>query len=369
VRGDFYGSSCCAPLGRRALLGGAVATVASLAVGPQPATAGLAEDAKAIVLAEAARPEDPWLVSHGIRALGADFRLAPGRSAVDFLLGEVLDEQVVNGRSYLAFPPKIEVHPNMFLKTLLEAGVPLTYRFTRKGKAWTLRDVADHARALFRFSEQTNPNTIAWSLIALTRTTPPARGTWRNAWGEEVRLAAVAQAGLAALEAASRPIQEARDRNARLDRQAPIHGFTCGGTHLLYSLLAALQAGYGKETRQRLRDQMDLLIYRLHADPDLAGRFYQAQATKVPGTAWYLLDTNLKFLGHALECLNFARRHRLYEVPTDLQSKVTDGLALLTAGVARLRTLELTPVRTNNPVLYQQLVGDVCHAYHSLRLA
>jgi hypothetical protein len=355
-------------VGRRALLGGAVAA-AVWAAGPQPVAAALADDAKAIVLAEAPRPGDPWLIAHGIRALGADFKLADGRSAVGFLLGEVLEEQIVNGRTYLAFPPKTEVHPNMFLKTLLEADVPLTFRFTRKGKTWTLRDVVEHARALFRFSSQTSRNTIAWSLIALTRTTPPGRGTWTNAWGEKVELATVVGAGLDALEEASGPIKAARDRNARLEQQAPIHGFTCGGTHLLYGLLTASQAQYAKDGRERLRGQMDLLVFRLRADPDLAGRFYQAQANKVPGTAWYLLDANIKFLGHALECLNFARRHHLYEASEAMKPQLTEGLRVLTAAVARLRTLDLAPVRANNPVLYQQLVGDVCHAYHGLRLA
>src|SRR5262249_25495311 len=145
-------------------------------------------------------------------------------------LHDVLEEQTVKGRAYLAFPLKTEIHPNMFLKTFLEAGVPPSFRFTRQGKTRTLQEVVDGARALFRPADATQPNKIPWSLIALTRTTPPPRGTWTNAWEEKVELARVVDAGLDALEQASQPIQAARDRNVRLDRQAPVHGFTCGGT-------------------------------------------------------------------------------------------------------------------------------------------
>jgi hypothetical protein len=181
-----------------------------------------------------------------------------------------------------------------------------------------------------------------------------------------VELARVAEAGLTMLEEASRPIQDARTRGRVLTEQAPVHAFTCGGTHLVYALLTAALSGYLKAQRERLRQQMDLVVFRLRADPDLASRFYQALEAKTPGTGWYLLDAHLKFAGHAIECLNLAQRHKLYEPPAAAKA---EGLRLLETAVARLRTLDLGPVRTKSHTLYQQLVGDVCHVLHRHHLA
>ncbi len=51
---------------------------------------------------------------------------------MDWLLETQLSSIAVNGKSLLAFPLSVEAHPNMFLKTMLEAGVPLDYTFTHQ---------------------------------------------------------------------------------------------------------------------------------------------------------------------------------------------------------------------------------------------
>ena len=95
--------------------------------------AAATDDGAAIIRQYAAGPDDPWAVCHGVRAMGTNFRLGDGRRAVNFLLGERLTIQPANGKSVLAFPIELEVHPNAFLKTMLEAGVPLGYEFTSGG--------------------------------------------------------------------------------------------------------------------------------------------------------------------------------------------------------------------------------------------
>ena len=308
MREPFFYPSTCHPIGRRSFLAGALGAAGALVLGvPGVARAGTLDESRQIILANARRRDDPWAIVHAVRALGREFTLDRGQSAVSFVLSEHLEEQPVTGASYLAFPRKIEIHENMFLKTFLEAGVSPQFQFPVRGRRRTLQDVITGARALFRFSDATDRNTIAWSLIALTRTTPPARGTWTNAWGERVELARVVEAGFEAMEQASRPIQDARDRGAALERLAPVHAFTCGGTHLLYGLLAATQAAYtGSDHRERLRRQMDLLVYRLWADVDLMGRFYQPKLATIPQAKWFLLDARIKFVGHAFECLRLA---------------------------------------------------------------
>jgi len=44
------------------------------------------------------------------------------------------------------------------------------------------------------------------------------------------------------------------------DPKAPVHGFTCGGMHMLYGVLTAVHAGYtGRDRQERVRRQVDLL--------------------------------------------------------------------------------------------------------------
>ena len=274
--GSFFYPSCH-PIGRRSFLTGALGAAGSVALGAATALGGATDDSKRIILAYARRHDDPWAIVHAVRALGRELTVDNGQPAVAWVLSEYLREQAVNGGPrHLAFPRRVEVHENSFLKTFLEAGVPPRFGFSHRGQTRTLGDVIDGARALLRFPDAARRHETAWSLIALTRTTPPDRGTWTNAWGERIELARFVEAGFEALEEASRPVQEASDRGARLERLAPVHGFTCGGTHLLYGLLVATQSGYtGSNHRQRVRRQMDLIVYRLWADLDLMNRFYQ----------------------------------------------------------------------------------------------
>ena len=78
------------------------------------------------------------------------FTLRDGRRAVDYLLETQLTSVPANRKRVLGFPEEIEFHPNMFLKTMLEAGVPLDHPFTHQGRRHTLQDVVDGARALLR---------------------------------------------------------------------------------------------------------------------------------------------------------------------------------------------------------------------------
>ena len=368
--GPVFYPSTCHPIGRRSFLAVAVGTGAALITGtPASARVATADNSKRIILKYARRRDDPWALVHAVRALGRDYTLDGGQPAVPFVLAEYLQEQAVNGGTYLAFPRKVEVHENMFLKTFLEAGVSPLLRFSVTGRPRTLQDVVDSARALLRFSDATSRNAIAWSIIALTRTTPPDRGIWSNAFGERVDLAKVVEAGFEAMEQASQPIQDARDRGLPLARQAPVHAFTCGGTHLLYALLAATQAGYtASGHRDRVRRQMDLLVYRLWADVDLMDRFYQPKLAASPQARWFLLDARLKFVGHVFECLRFAERHLLYAIPPDQAPRRDRARAALDADISTLGEADLASVKAETAELYQQLVGDVCHAHHGLTL-
>jgi hypothetical protein len=363
----FYPATCHpARLTRRQLLVGSVALVAAGALNARAARAG--DDGTAIIRQWATLPDDPWAVCHGLRAMGRDFTIKGGRRAVDWLLETQLAYIPANGSNVLAFPASVEVHPNMFAKTLLEAGVPLDYAFTHQGQRRTMREVVEGARARFRPSEViAEPNMLPWSLITFARTTAPLRGRWTNAWGEPVDLDLVVESALRLLEEASRPVAQAMREGRAETTKAPVHSFTCGGTHMLYALLSAVHAGYaGRDRLERVRQQVDLLVWRLAADQGLIGRFYRAQAG-VAGAYWYETQAKVKLLGHSEECLALATHRGVVKLTRVQQDQRRAAVTALKRMIEELEGRNLAEPREINPNLFQQLVGDICHARHGLR--
>jgi len=355
-------------LTRRQLLAGAGALVAATALGPRAARAG--DDGTALVRQWATLPEDPWAVCHGVRAMGREFTIKGGRRAADWLLETHLVSVSVNGKGCLAFPVSVEVHPNMFLKTLLEAGVPLDHSFTHQGQRRTLQEIADGAHLLFRPREvMAEANMLPWSIIALARTTSPQRGRWTNVWGEPADLDAVVEGALRLMEEASRPVAQAMREDRPEAAKAPVHGFTCGGTHMLYSLLTAVHAGYkGRDRAERVRALVDLTVWRLHADLGLIEGFYKSRATE-PGVYWYETDAKLKILGHGAECLAFAMHRGLVKLGPAQQGQHRAAVVTLQRMIGEIEGRELGEARQVNSALFRQLVGDTCHARHGLRFA
>jgi hypothetical protein len=213
------------------------------------------------------------------------------------------------------------------------------------------------------------PNTIPWSLIAFGRTTSSVRQRWTNAWGETVDLDASVDGALRLLEIASAPIAAAMRAGQPLAAKAPVHGFTCGGTHMLYGLLSAVHHGFGgKGTRERVQQQTALMIWRMGgADVDLIGRFYRAHV-RSPLNQWEELDSKLKVLGHAEECVAFATARGVVTLTADQLALRAAGKKLFLELLADVRHRDLMTVRTLAPQTYQQLVGDTCHAQHGLTL-
>jgi hypothetical protein len=360
-------------MSRRDLLvaGGAAWLAAGRFARPGGVIAATADDGASIVQRHGTPPDDPWIVAHGVRAMGRGFMMPDGRRAVDHLLEAVLASVPAGpGKTVLAFPLDVEGHPNMFLKTMLEAGVSLDYGFTHKGRRRTLGEVVDGARALLRPTQIASvPNAQPWSLIALTRTTPPARRQWTNAWGEPVDLDALVEGALRLLEQASLPVAEVMREGKPETRQAPVHNFTCGGGHMIYALLTAMQTGYaGKDRARRMQQQVDLLVWRLSADLDLIERYYRARGGQ-PTDFWYEFDAKLKLLGHAQECLAFAELHKVTRLTPAQRTQWQAATATLRRMLIDLGARNLGEAQAQDRELYRQLVGDTCHARHGLTLA
>jgi hypothetical protein len=174
--------------------GSSQVAVPATTVGARPILKGLIEE-------YARLEDDPWVLTHGVRAVGRDFTIK-GDSAVDFLCTRFLQRIQVAGKDYLSMPmPYQGRHTNAFLKTLLEAGVSLDHAFTLDGKRYTIGHLVDAAKALFRFDPQSiDPDDLAWSLIALSRVISPSHDTWVNAYGQQVRLSDVIRIGFDTLD-------------------------------------------------------------------------------------------------------------------------------------------------------------------------
>ena len=364
----FFPATCHPPLvSRRQVLAAGAAALAAVSA---PARAFAGDDGAAIIRRYAGAPSDPWAVCHGVRGMGKDFKLVDGRRAVDWLLETQLVAAPIPGGSALAFPLSAEAHPNMFLKTMLEAGVPLDYGFTHQGQRRAVKDVVDGARALLRPAEVIRePNMLPWTIIALTRTTSPVRGRWNNAWGEPVDLEAMVDSALVLMEDASQPLMQAMREDRPETGRAPVHGFTCGGAHMLYALLVAAHTGHaGSERAERIRQQAELMLWRLHADMGLIDRFYKDRSAQA-GAGWYEMDAKVKLLGHGEECLAFGTLRGVVKLSAAQQARRRAAVNTLRRLLDDMEGKNVVEARDIDGELFRQLIGDTCHARRGLTLA
>ena len=96
------------------------------------------------------------------------------------------------------------------------------------------------------------------------------------------------------------------------------------------------------------------------------------QAPGSRGTAaasWLELDSKLKLLGHAEECLALAARAKVVKLTVAQQTQRRAAAATLRRMIGDLEHRGLDEARTLDRELYRQLVGDMCHARHGLSLA
>jgi len=137
--------------------------------------------------------DNPYCLIHAIRAFGKNFVRKDGSNAVNYLCTTHAADMQVNGKYYVYFELINEVHQNSFLKTFLEAGVSRDQKLTVQGRQYTVNNLAESAKALFRF----DPNNLArfdpkyaqehlpWGIIAFSILMTPDNCSWTNAYGEK----------------------------------------------------------------------------------------------------------------------------------------------------------------------------------------
>lgn len=319
--------------------------------------------------------DNPWVVMHGIRAMGRRFTVG-GASAIDLLAKNQLKEVGEGREKRLAMPIAVEGHADTFLKTILEAGYGLDYPITAVGRRRTVGTLLDDAKALFSYEPGKINGTadeLAWSIIAFSITTPPARDGWRNAKGQQIKLREVVRYGFDTLEWACADFRKAMREGRIPEWKDRISNFTCGGTHLIYSLGVAVRYGHlGEEGRERYAREIGLLLWRLRMDLHLLDEYYKTVAKAYPDRTekWrpYRIDSRLKFLGHAFEILSYNRLNRLVPLTAEQEREVQWADGRLAETIEEAKGLNMAELKRTNRKFFDMLIGDACHAYHGIHM-
>jgi len=373
---------------------------------------GIAMDALTGVVRDHARdPENPWAVAHAMLALGADFELTNGKSAVDWLFERYAQRFEVCGERLVRFPSqegtiRIEPHTDLILKALTEAGVSPERAVVVQGEPATVGDLYRGSlhRTWVEASGSGAPDTVPfghdakgsgsatqnwndtpWALQAITAWAPPDL-TWHAEGGRPMDPHKFTSAVVQRIDAESQSLQVQlktgqRFEKASASRAGGLVTMTCGGAHMLQGASYAIGRGFGSETDRVLFDrQIPLLFWRYQSELDT----YTKMMEREPQYRALLMMQRLKFLGHFLETVHKAIALGVFR-PDDKQKLIlSDAVAQLVATVALLQKTgmyanldklvepgarELYPGLTTNEQLYLDYVGDSAHALRGLDLA
>jgi hypothetical protein len=345
---------------------------------------------------------NPSALIHAVRAFGKNFTLSDGGRAIDFLCSKSAAEKEVGGRKYVYFPREAEVHDNSFLKTLIEAGVSPDQQITVGGNKYTLRDLGESAKALFRFDpknlQRFDPGLVRqhlpWSLIAFSTLMSPSQPAWVNAYGETINLAEVIDGGLTAFEVSCSDLSEkiAHSEDEPLQFRREMAQYSCSGMHMYYGFFSCLKNGYRNNNMQeRLQELFTDLIYRLEGDAKAlkneaeVARQYGQQYVKGIGVGpdgrsmtkgspppQVIEVMGLRHLivamGHAFEAINYAQLHRLFTATAEQKRRLQAGEQILFESLVKLRGTDLGPFFKWYEKFVSDLVIAVAHAVRGMKL-
>ncbi len=348
--------------------------------------------------------DTPSNLIHAVRGFGRNFKRADGSNTVDYLCSKYAEEKEVNGKRFVRFTrSNVEVHDNSFLKTFIEAGVSPEQPILVGGKKYTLKDVGEHAKSLFRI----DPNDLGkyekiytqehlpWGLIAFSYLMPGGKGSWENAYGEKIDLLEVIDKSLLEFETICRAVHTAAEQNAPIPEEAfrkTIKDYTCYGGHSLYSFVACVKNGYTeRRIKERVTEQLNLAVYRLAKESENieheyleAGKgpispnpqeeaMYEQQmkrtgVTKAQVIEMLSLRGVFKLTGHLLEAINFARLNNLYSPTPEQQKQMQVGEQKLFEAVVKIRALDWEALKSFNAKQVADNVIALGHASRAMKL-
>ena len=359
-----------------AALAATAGTPSGLRAGPSPGTkkasghaAGTSEslalardDLRRLVTGRALVVDDPWVLMHVLLALGADARHGD-EPVLDTVVREWVEPVTAAGKTYQAFPLKVEAHPNHFLGVMYETGVSPDRRFATGSGAVTRAELYASAKALF--SPAFPGGELSWTVGVFTASMPPDDDRFENAQRQSFTVSALVEVLAQATEAAYRDTVAAM-RGAKPYGRSALQALPCNGTHVLGGLLDALRNGYRAQgLRERTTELMRAALFRLGAETALIDQVIGQ--SRGPQAQLNADAAKLQFLGHSLESLGFARRHALYTPTAAELAQVRTAEGELAAVVRRLvATHDLDALQRQVPRAYWVVLGDACHALHAL---
>jgi len=344
----------------------------------------------------------PWAVIHAIRGFGRDFTLYDGTKAVDHLCSKYAEERELNGKRFVYFQRHAEVHENSFLKTFLEAGVSPEQPIRVGQTQYTLRDLGEHGKALFRcdtsdfsrYEPKLLEEHLPWELIAFSTLVPAQPGTWTNAYGEQIDLHQVLDRALASYETMCDGVSEslARGEDETIPFRQAITKHSCFGMHAVYGFFSAYNHGYRRNNMpERMKHLLDLTINRMAGDaqaidreadsakslgPEMIRRMAVSQEGKVVTSGSpppqileaMRLRSQIKLQGHALEAINYVRLHKLFTLNPEQEKRVKAGEQALYDSMVKMRALDLDAFRRWHSKFVSDVVISVGHAVRAMKL-
>lgn len=349
---------------------------------------------------------NPSALIHAVRGFGKGFKLADGSSAVDYLCAQFTAEKDVNGKRCIYFKRDAEVHENSFLKTFLEAGVSQDQPVSVGANRYTLREVAESGKLLFRcdpkdlfkydarqfrydtaYVAPTVPGQPApdgrgellhehlpWGLIAFSHLLPPDKAAWTNAFGEPINLSEVIDRSLAEYEQTCSLGQKelVSGQTAPKEFREAIKKYSCFGLHSAYSYLACLQQGHKQNNlAERVAQMLDIVTYRLKGDAEAITAEYaeQGQGTPPALVEAFRQRALVKLYGHAFESINYAKWHNLVSFTASQQRRIEAGEQAFYDSLVKLRAMDWGMLRKT---LGDKFVSDIVialgHASRALKL-
>lgn len=323
-----------------------------------------------VIREHAADISEPWLLMHGIRAMGKKFRCKDG-AAIDHLCRTYLRNTKIGESEYLHMPLADEGHRNAFLaEAVLDSDIEPSFSFPVGDSVHTVADLVEAAKAMFRFQNgYVQPDDLAFSLVVFSYSLEPDQDVWVNAYGESIKLSEVIKFGSKTVEDSSAGFLAAMQKGVFAQKPDQIQRHACGGTHLIYGLANCLRFGHGMPALAKtMQAQFDLLVWRLKSDSGLIDHYYSAVAgQQSPEVArMYYLDAKLKALGHSLEVLNYGRLHNLFSPTAVQEDAIREAHEELYDVVTALGVTG--PSKADSKMLYKLIIGDSCHAYRGLTL-
>jgi hypothetical protein len=184
----------------------------------------------------------------------------------------------------------VENHRDVCLATFAEAGIPLSAEFTTPTQTFHLRDLLRDSIQNFHLQQQE----LVWTVIAYALYAMPG-SSWTNRFGETTGWEQLVDALLA----------------------TPFQTSSCGGTHLLYSMLVVrrvenercISPSLRSRLEHRIREAIRCASARQDPDGFWSMNWWGDSADELAEIARRVDDSlfaRLLITGHLLECLTLA---------------------------------------------------------------